>query len=88
MPGETRNIIKSFMLLKAERDMLLKQCEEYQKAHNELYCAMISFLMQNGREMRLKHEFIAPLRMEDYRIETMPSEGEIVYRLLYVCDPT
>ena len=86
--GETSSIITAFMRLKADNDRLRRMVECYTNQHNELYAAMISFLIQNGKEMRLRKENVLALHLGDYKIETMDVGEEIVYRLKWVAEPT
>jgi len=73
-----QKIMQSYMTAMADRALLAKALEDFEKQHNELYTLLITILRQSGGKMRVSKDHWPAFPCGEYLVEWTDAGDEVL----------
>ena len=76
-----QKIMQSYMRVQADRALLARTLEDFEKQHNELYTLLITILRQNGGQMAVDKAYWPPFHCGEYLVDWEDAGDEVVVKV-------
>ena len=85
MPDDPKEVVnrvmRSYMQVQADRALLAKTLEDFERQHNELYSLLITILRQNDNSMRVSKDHWPPFPCGEYLVDWQDAGEEIIVKV-------